>query len=898
VKHIFFTLTINTVKYTVKQNQGYFLWLIKKIISIGLLKGLIICSLFGFVTSLSIHPIAIAEFTHSSPQLDLKLDSLLKQGHILYQSGQFTEAVNVWEKAVLYFDKQHNRRNKALTLSYLALGYQQLGKPSEADKNSHIALKLIDKYSQKLTDNFVYGQILNNQGDLLFSQGKTEAALEAWKQAEKSYKKADDKVGEIGTQINQARALQVLGYFLRANNILKKVAVSLSLQPDSQLKLSGLLHLGNNLRILGEYSRARESLQQSLEIAQKLDFPAEAQIVLLNLGKLASVEQKNEIALNLFQQAANQNNPTPNGTKSQTQIQIELQAHLYQLDILWKLNRKIEAEKILQQIQAEIPNLPPSQTKIYAEIQLATNLVKLSHNSEIYIPNPLIQAAKLFANAQYQAHIFGNYRAESTAFGKLGNLYEQTQQWKEAKTLTKQALHLAENINAPDIAYQWQWQMGRILKNQGDIIGAIANYKQAFENLQSLRQDLVAINQDIQFSFRETVEPVYRELVDLLLQDIPTISTSQQQENLIFARETIEALQITELANFFREACLDSKTVPIETIDSKAALIYPIILRDRIEIILSLPNQPLRHYSTKIPQTEVEAAIKRMRQSLRRTSFATERLTVAKQIYTWLLAPVIPNLTTNNIKTLVFILDNNLRNIPMAALSDGEKYLVEKYQIALAPSLRLFKSQPRKRNHIQILAGGITRENGEFSALPGVEREIKLLREKIPTTTLLNEKFTIDKIKAKLEKPSYSILHLATHGQFSSKASDTFIKTWNGQINIEQLSRLISDRNLKGSSPIDLLVLSACQTATGDELATLGLAGVAVRSGARSTLASLWTVSDESTADLIGVFYDKLLTVGVSKAEALRLAQLDLLKKSEFKHPYYWAAFILIGNWL
>ncbi len=863
-------------------------------ISTRLLRGLIICLLLGFLTSFSIHSIANSAFPYSYPQLE----SLLKQGQIFYQAGQFTEAVNAWKDAIFYFDKQHNQRKKALTLSYLALGYQQLGKPSEVDKISHAALELIAKSSPKSTDNFVDAQILNNQGNLLFSQGKIEAALEAWKQAEKRYKKVGDKVGEIGTQINQARALQTLGYFIRANNMFKQVAIALSQQPDSQLKFSGLLNLGNSLRIVGDYSSAKHSLEKSLKIAQKLGLPVESQIALLNLGKLANVEQKIEIALDFFQQAANQNYSIPNQTQSQTQLQTKLLAQLYQLDILWQLNRNLEAENVLRQIQTNIPKLPPSQTKIYAEIELAANLVKLSNNSTIHLPNLFIQAAELLANARYQAHILGNSRAESTALGKLGNLYEQTQQWKEATNLTKQALYLAENINAPDIAYEWEWQMGRILKTQGDILSAIANYKQAFQDLQSLRQDLVAINQDIQFSFRESVEPVYRELVDLLLQETPSNSTSQKQENLISARETIDALQLAELANFFREACLNSKTVPIEKIDSSSALIYPIILRDRIEVILSLPNQPLRHFPTKIPQTEVEADIKKMRQSLRRTSFATERLTIAKQIYTWLIAPVIPNLTQSNINTLVFILDGNLRNIPIAALSDGEKYLVEKYQIALAPSLQLLKSQPRKRDRIHVLAGGLTTENGELSALPGVEREIQQISHKIPTTALLNEKFTIDNLKTKLQKPSYSIMHLATHGQFSSKASDTFIKTWNGQINIDQLSRLMSDRNLKGSSPIDLLVLSACQTAKGDERATLGLAGVAVRSGARSTLASLWTVSDESTADLMGAFYQELLISGVSKAEALRLAQLELLKKTEFKHPYYWAGFILVGNWL
>ncbi|PAX52882.1 tetratricopeptide repeat protein, partial [Brunnivagina elsteri] len=137
MKNIFLKLTISSIKYANKQNKLSFFWSIKQIISIRLLKGLIICLLLGFLTSFSIHTIAISAFSHSSTQLD----SLLKQGHTLYESGEFTEAVNVWENAVLYFEKQQNKRKQALTLSYLALGYQELGKTSEADRISHSALK-------------------------------------------------------------------------------------------------------------------------------------------------------------------------------------------------------------------------------------------------------------------------------------------------------------------------------------------------------------------------------------------------------------------------------------------------------------------------------------------------------------------------------------------------------------------------------------------------------------------------------------------------------------------------------------------------------------------------------------------------------------------------------------
>jgi CHAT domain-containing protein len=490
--------------------------------------------------------------------------------------------------------------------------------------------------------------------------------------------------------------------------------------------------------------------------------------------------------------------------------------------------------------------------------------------------------------------------------GRLGRLYEQRQQWEDAKRLTQQALELSQSIRAPEIAYQWQWQIGRMLVatadkqsgNSSAYAGAIAAYTDAVNTLQSLRQDLVAVNQDVQFSFRESIEPVYRELVDLLLQDNPNTSQEQRQKNLSSARATIEALQLAELSNFFREACLDNKPQSIEQFDPSAALIYPIILRDRLEVILSLPGQPLRHYATLLSQEQVEEVINQMRQSLRRTSFAQERLPIAKAIYTWLVQPAAADLTRQSIKTLVFVLDGSLRNIPMAALYDGKQYLVEQYRIAIAPSLQLLTPRTLARTQLKALVGGLTQGSDQFSPLPGVKQELASISATVPATVLLDQQFTTAALQADVKTQAFSVLHLATHGQFSSKASETFILTWDKPIDVKQLNTLLTSRDLPNSQPIELLVLSACQTAKGDKRAALGLAGVAVRSGARSTLATLWTVSDESTAEFMEQFYQELLKSEGTKAEAVRQAQLHLLKQPEFSHPYFWAPFILVGNWL
>ncbi|NJR64375.1 MAG: CHAT domain-containing protein [Leptolyngbyaceae cyanobacterium CRU_2_3] len=140
------------------------------------------------------------------------------------------------------------------------------------------------------------------------------------------------------------------------------------------------------------------------------------------------------------------------------------------------------------------------------------------------------------------------------------------------------------------------------------------------------------------------------------------------------------------------------------------------------------------------------------------------------------------------------------------------------------------------------------------------------------------------------------MVHLATHGQFSSNAAETFLLTWDGRINVNQLSQLLRSRDPK-NPPIELLVLSACQTAAGDDRAALGLAGIAIRSGARSTLASLWKVNDESTTAFMAQFYRELIQPGISKTAALRNAQIALLHDSQYQQPFFWAPFVLVGNW-
>jgi CHAT domain-containing protein len=505
--------------------------------------------------------------------------------------------------------------------------------------------------------------------------------------------------------------------------------------------------------------------------------------------------------------------------------------------------------------------------------------------------------AKILAKAIQEARNLQDQRAESYALGTLGKLYEQKQQWTDAQTLTEQALKIAQTINANDIIYQWQWQLARILEARGDISDAIASNQEAVNNLQLLRTDLVAINPDVQFSFRESVEPIYRNLVKLLLAS-STKTAKPSQNNLKQARDVIESLQLAELENFFREACLEARPKQIDEIDRAAAVIYPIILSDRLAVILAIPGQPLDYYETQLPKQNIDDTLEALFQALNPAFSSQIRLQKSQQVYDWLIRPAQTTLEKNKITTLVFVLDGFLRNIPMTALYDGQKYLIENYRVAIAPGLQLLEPQILEKETFTAITAGVSEPNQGFTALPGVKVELSEIATEVQASQLLNQEFTRVRFEQQIEETPAPVVHLATHGQFSSNPDETFVLAWDAPIKVQEFQNLLRSRQRGETNPIELLVMSACQTAAGDKQATLGLAGMAVRSGARSTIATLWAVKDESTALLMTEFYRELTETQLNKSEALRQAQISLLKSSKFQHPFYWAPFILVGNWL
>ncbi|MCL1467468.1 CHAT domain-containing protein [Argonema galeatum] len=828
--------------------------------------------------------------SQTEPTAELRASGLEEEAERLYETGQFPKASALLEQIQADYKSQGDELGQARVLRNIALVYQQTGELSKANEAITNSLNHLPKESKTKESKQLLAQILEAQGLLQLSVGQSEQALETWKQAADSYQKIGDITGVTRSKINQAQALQRMGLYHETIKTLNEINVTLKHEPDSLLKAKGLQSLGNALRVTGELAQSEEILAQSLVIAQKLTAPESIASILLSLGNTARFQGKPQAALDYYQRA----------DRTSSSLNLQIQAQVNQLSLLVDEKEWSKAIELVPQIQSILTRLPLSRTTINVRINLAKSLIKIGKIGKINSLNSS-NIGQLLATAVQEAEILQDPRTLAYALGSFGGLYEQNKQWNYAQELTNKALLLAQGINASDIAYQWQWQLGRILKQQGDREGAIAAYTEAVNTIQSIRSDLAAISSEAQFSFRESVEPVYRELIGLLL----PVGEKVEQSALKKARQTIDSLQLAELDNFFRDACLNTQPLQIDNIDPKAAIFSTIILSDRLEVILALPGQPLRRYTTLLSQQEIEATLLQARNAL---TFPRLRISLrnflvpSQKIYNWLIRPMETELADSGVQTLVFVLDGAIRNIPMSSLYDGEKYLVQKYSIAVAPGLQLIDAKPLQRGKIRVLTAGLSEARQGFSPLPGVKFELDSIGNEVFTEKLLDRSFTASNFKTKVKSSSFPIIHLATHGQFSSQANDTFILTWDDRINAKDLDSLLRADTRIG--PVELLVLSACQTAAGDNRATLGLTGVAVRAGARSTVASLWSVSDEATALLMTRFYEELAHSQanqgneVTKAEALRRAEQAVLQDERFSHPYFWSAFVLVGNWL
>ncbi|WP_313931618.1 CHAT domain-containing protein [Nostoc sp. FACHB-133] len=808
-------------------------------------------------------------------------------------------------------------------------------------KPSRLMAQNVNKITQQ-------AEFWTEKGHELLNQGKYLEALEAWKEATKIYGQLDYDEGVVGNLINQNLALQGLGLYLNACDILlealkidklnyypifssfnKKSKESLNtainrIKP-TPVNLLALQNLGDILRLLGSLDESEVVLKKTLSFVKQITPNQDVSLILLSLGNtkqsmyersrsqskwieelvykkeaVAKVQQNALLSLEYYQQINNLANAS-----TIVKVQAQLQSLRLLLDFDgWLLTQSQTSQRfkntkinINQQIQplidlimknsSSFEELPINQS-VYAKLNFSDSLNKTYNKS---LQPVAIQYAE---SALQTAQSINNQLLQSFCWGILGKLKPD-----KSEPYFRQALGFAQSIRAWDVAYQWQQQLGDLYRKQGKHKPASKMYQAAIDNLTQVRTNLLTSNPDTQFFFYEKVEPVYRNYLKLLLENSST--------NIREVIQLHEEFKITELENYLQCGKLNLISLnQIQDLDIKPTIIHVIDLLDSIEVISQSPKQPLHHHSID-PQL-IKEHINNLVNTLqdKNLAYTSENVIIAhcQALYRLIIAPI-KYLPASGM--LVFTLDASFQSLPMGLLHDGKNYLIEHYGITGTLGSRVQPPKILPPKQLRAFIAGLSKVSPSFyapnapkglKALPGVEIEIANVKKEIPSSkVLLNEEFLSPMLDKELSTDDFSIVHLTTHAQFSSVADRTMIFAWDKPITVSEFNTLLKEKTQSNQEGIELLVLSACQTAKGNKRSALGIAGVAAQAGARSTIATLWQVDANSSALLLKIFYQGLKD-GLTKAEALRLAQLQMISNPQYQHPFHWAAFLLIGGWL
>ncbi|MBP0017775.1 MAG: CHAT domain-containing protein [Cyanobacteria bacterium SBLK] len=842
---------------------------------------------------------------------------LLAQIYMLRGQGEFLQgrsdrALEAWKKAEECYQESQQVVGQIESQVYQAIALQELGFYREA------LTKLLQIDRAILMDRpILQAKVFHQLGNIIRVVGKVDEIDLNW-----SF---------------DAQPEAEINYVVQSERLLNESYLIYSTLKYSTEQVEVLLDLGNTIFV--RYYQLKDEYQRQYPIYNDEDRQLKRQ--------LKEQFQLLDRTFSIYQEVAKLGNSEKITTT---------QAKLNAIDVLMELEARRQdfepqmfnivsidpkTEKSLQNIAGELTAIGDdldgtivSSLNLSLYLKLANQYIHYRKLTRREIDSQNLE--NLLTKAEQQAKKLNDLRGLSYSKGYRGYWLELQGDLATARKLTEEAILITENIRAPEIRYLWEWQLGRILAVESwekphKTDSAIAAYRSALKNLEQVREDMMSLkNPDFRFLFRDDVEPVYREFAELLLRSPEPFQTAlksdakkiQQEiatekadaaisiityEKIKEAISVIEGLQVAELEDYLRCNLQERSLTSLDRYlqgnsQDNAALIYPILLGDRLRVIVQLPGQkePLYYIQPhSISRKEIHEKIEELRRAIRE-KLGAEDNTIFQEIYNLILGGLEPELEKNAVKNLVFVMDSELRNIPLAALHDGQNYAIERYSIALNLGLEIEDTQPLILSETAILAAGVSEQNLRKSSLPYVEEELDFIKNHFDRAeVLLNSEFTIPTFQDKIKVNPFAIVHLATHGVFSSNPEETILWVYQDRMTLNDLSQLLSQQQEQQEQAIELLVLSACQTAIGDKRATLGVAGIATRSGAKSTLATLFSVDDELTAKLIKTFYQQLDLSNTSKAEALRQAQLTLLQGEEIKYqqPYYWSPYILIGNW-
>ncbi len=796
-------------------------------------------------------------------------------GRVYDSLGQYPKALEFYQQALAIRTEVGDKAGEGRTLNNIGLVYRNLGQYPKALEFYQQALVIHRKVGDKAGE----GTILNNIGAVYDSLGQYPKALEFYQQALAISREVGDKAGEGRTLNNIGAVYRNLGQYPKALEFYQQALVISREIGNRVMQGTTLNNIGLVYDNLGQYPKALEFYQQALVISREIGNRAVEGTTINNIGAVYRNLGQYPKALEFYQQALVISREVGNKAGEGTTLNnigylLDEQKQPELAIIFYK-----QSVNVIEAIRQDLRTLPKEQQQSYTQTVASTyrNLADLLLKQDrVLEAQQVLDLLKLQELSDYLRNVRGN---------------SQTQQGTEFLPQEQQLL-TQYNAKLTQVV-----QLGKEL-----------------EQLQKLPETSRTPAQESRKRQLETQQRQDKaEFLNFLR--TPEVVALVQQLSRTTGGENLNPKTLTQLQDGLKQLKQD------------AVLLYPLILEDRLELVLVTPYAPPIRRTVPVKREELNRTIAEFRSAL--TNPASNASEPAQKLYNWLIQPLEPALKEANAKTIIYAPDAQLRYIPLAALYDGKQWLAQKYRVnnITALSLTNFNRPPQA---MKVLAGALTEaatvkigeKSYNFGALPAAGKEVENLANTVPNTTKLlgrnfNQTETLDRMSG------YSILHLATHAAFiTGKPEDSFIVFGNND------RATFSDVQTWTLKNLDLVVLSACETGLGGKLGNgeeiLGFGYLMQEAGARASIASLWTVDDGGTQVFMNAFYRALQTGKMTKTEALRQAQIVLITGDEkalgedrslvvvqaiggkvskevanrLNHPYYWAPFILIGNGL
>ena len=856
------------------------------------------------------------------------------------------------EVKIAQVEGKEQRKDEALRLNELGLQQLNTGEYREALNNFEQALVIVKEIGERKSE----GVILNNIGEVYRSLGEYPKALDYYQQSLAIDKQVDDKAGEGITLNNIGLVYRNLGEYAKALDYYQKSLAIHKQVGNKAEEGSTLNNIGAVYRNLGEYPKALDYLQQSLAIFKQIGDKAGVGNTISNIGLVYDDLGEYPKALDYYQQALAIKKQVGDKSGEGTILNNiglvyddlgdyakALNYYQKSLAIKKQVGDKSGEGSTLNNIGAVYRNLG-EYTKALDYYQKSLAIIKQVGNNAV--ESATLNNIAFLLKTQKQPKLAIVFYKQSVTIReqirKQLRILPKQQQESYTKTVASTYRNLANLLISQDRILEAQ-QVLDLLKIQelNDYLTQVRGSNQKLVILKpeeeilkkynQLQTSAIAIGQELT-KLRKIPESNRTTNQKLRIAKLVKLETELNQQFNQFSERKDVVAQLDKLSRQAQKMAVDLSDLDGLRDDLKrlnAVMLYPLILEDRLELIITTPDSPPLRRTVQVKRSELNQVITEFRQALQNPG--SDGKTPAKKLYSWLIKPLEKDLKQSQAKTIIYAPDSQLRYIPLSALHDGEQWLVQRLNInnITAKSLTDFTAKPQPQP--KVLAGAFVEgnyniqvigDNYRFQGLPFAGKEVENLTKLLPKTTKLIDK-AFNKADTTVKMNEYNIVHFATHAAFvPGDASKSFILFGNGDIaNLKEIGNWTLNN-------VDLVVLSACQTGIGGKFGNgeeiLGLGYQFQSRGVRATIASLWKVSDDGTQVLMNGFYNALKQGKITKAEALRQAQMalitdnysavggkrggifvegdgnDQLKQasSKLQHPYYWAPFILIGNGL